>query len=80
MSALCSTLAISFSGSKSAHADDPANRYEKVHTIKLGGEGRWDFLEVDEANRRLFVARETRVVVVDLDAEKPVGEIPLPSR
>jgi len=50
-------------------------RYDKVHTIKIGGEGGWDFLEVDAANRKLYVARSTRVIVVDLDTENVVGEI-----
>jgi DNA-binding beta-propeller fold protein YncE len=52
-----------------------ASRYDKVHTIKIGGEGGWDFLEVDAANRKLYVARSTRVIVVDLESEKVVGEI-----
>ena len=58
-----------------AWAEDPTARYDKVHTIKVGGEGSWDFLEVDAANRRLYVTRNTRVVVIDLDTEKVVGEI-----
>lgn len=57
-------------------AEDAASRYDKVHTIKVGGEGGWDFLEVDAANRKLYVARGNRVVVVDIDTEKVVGEIP----
>jgi DNA-binding beta-propeller fold protein YncE len=59
-----------------ARAEDAAARYDKVRTIKIGGEGGWDFLEVDAANRKLYVTRSTRVVVVDLDTEKVVGEIP----
>src|SRR5260370_777369 len=43
---------------------------------KLGGEGGWDFLEVDATNRKLYVTRGTRVMVVVLDTEKVVGEIP----
>jgi DNA-binding beta-propeller fold protein YncE len=58
-----------------AGAQDPLSRYEKTHTISIGGEGGWDFLEVDPANRRLYVTRGNRVVVVDLDSEKVVGEI-----
>jgi DNA-binding beta-propeller fold protein YncE len=58
-----------------AGAQDPSARYEKVRKISIGGEGGWDFLEVDAANRRLYVTRGTRVVVVDLDSEKVVGEI-----
>jgi DNA-binding beta-propeller fold protein YncE len=59
-----------------AKAQNPLARYQKVHKIEIGGEGGWDFLEVDAANRHLFVTRGTRVVVVDLDTEKVVGEIP----
>jgi DNA-binding beta-propeller fold protein YncE len=58
-----------------ARAQDPTTRYEKAHKIELGGEGGWDFLEVDAANRRLYVTRGTRVVVLDIDTEKVVGEI-----
>ncbi len=58
-----------------AGAQDPTARYEKVRTIKIGGEGGWDFLEVDAANRKLYVARGTRCTVIDLDTEKVVGEV-----
>jgi DNA-binding beta-propeller fold protein YncE len=56
-------------------AQEPTARYEKIHKIPIGGEGGWDFLEVDAANRRLYVARATHVIVVDLGTEKVVGEI-----
>jgi DNA-binding beta-propeller fold protein YncE len=56
-------------------AQDPAARYDTVHKIAVGGEGGWDFLEVDAANRRLYVTRGTHVVVVDIDSEKVAGEI-----
>ena len=71
--ALCSALI--FAPMSSAKAQDPLGRYDKVHTIKVGGDGGWDFLEVDTANHQLFVARGTRVIVIDLDTEKVVGEI-----
>ena len=70
---LCAALI--FSPTPEAEAQDPLARYDTVHTIKVGGAGGWDFLEVDTANRRLYVARSTRVVVIDLDNEKVVGEI-----
>ena len=56
-------------------AQDPAARYDNVRKIAIGGEGGWDFLEVDAANRKLYIARSTRVIVVDLNTEKVVGEI-----
>ena len=55
--------------------NDPVDRYDKVRKIAIGGEGGWDFLEVDSPNRKLYVARGNRVVVVDLETEKVVGEI-----
>ena len=58
-----------------AQAQSPSARYEKVRKITIGGEGGWDFLEVDAVNRKLYVARSTRVIVVDLESEKVVGEI-----
>jgi DNA-binding beta-propeller fold protein YncE len=56
-------------------AQDPLASYQKVHKIAIGGEGGWDFLEVEPAARRLYVTRATRVIVVDLDTESVVGEI-----
>jgi len=47
----------------------------KVHKIKVGGEGSWDYLSVDPAARRLYVSRGNHIVVVDIDAEKVVGEV-----
>jgi YVTN family beta-propeller protein len=72
--AFCAALMLA--PTPNANAQDPTARYNKVHTIKVGGEGGWDFLEVDAANRKLYVARSTHVVVVDLDTEKVVGDIP----
>jgi WD40 repeat protein len=56
-------------------AQDPLAGYEKVRKIAIGGEGGWDFLEVDPGTHRLYVTRGDRVVVVDLDTEAVVGEI-----
>ena len=46
-----------------------------MRKLAIGGEGGWDFLEVDPATQRLFVTRGTHVVVLDLESEKVVGEI-----
>ncbi len=43
--------------------------------IAIGGEGGWDYLSVDAAARRLYVAHATKVVVIDLDTETVVGEV-----
>src|SRR5207249_5439518 len=50
--------------------------YHVVKEIKIGGEGGWDYLEMDSAGRRLYVSHATHVVVVDPDAGKAVADIP----
>src|SRR4030088_2372100 len=50
--------------------------YSVVRTMVIGGDGGWDYVYADSAARRLYVARATRFMVVDLDSGKVVGEIP----
>jgi DNA-binding beta-propeller fold protein YncE len=50
--------------------------YHIINTWKIGGDGGWDYLTADSEARRLYIARATRVMVVDLDSGKQVGEIP----
>jgi len=50
--------------------------YKVSRRITLGGEGGWDYLTFDGDARRLYIARATRVMVVDVDSGKLVGEIP----
>lgn len=50
--------------------------YHITHKIPVGGPGGWDYLEVDAAARRLYVAHEDTVVVIDVDSLKVVGEVP----
>jgi YVTN family beta-propeller protein len=58
-----------------AQAPGPSG-YHLLKKIKLGGEGFWDYLAFDSSTRRLFISRGTKVVVLDVDTEKVVGEIP----
>ena len=50
--------------------------YHLLKKIPLGGEGFWDYLIFDSPTRRLFISRGTKVVVLDVDSGKVVGEIP----
>jgi DNA-binding beta-propeller fold protein YncE len=50
--------------------------YKVVKKWKLGGDGGWDYLIADSAGHRLFIARATRVIVVDTESGMQVGEIP----
>ena len=47
-----------------------------IKTFKLGGEGGWDYLEIDSASRHLFLSHGTHVQVIDADSGKAVGDIP----
>ena len=42
--------------------------YRVTHTYTLGGDGSWDYIVPDPPNHRLFIARQTRVMVVDEDS------------
>jgi DNA-binding beta-propeller fold protein YncE len=50
--------------------------YALAKHFALGGEGGWDYVTADGASKRLYVPRSTRVVVLDTETGKPVGEIP----
>jgi WD40 repeat protein len=58
-----------------AQAQKPSG-FKVSRRITLGGEGGWDFLTFDGDARRLYIARSTRVMVVDVDSGKLAGEIP----
>src|SRR5271168_427044 len=55
-------------------AADPG--YHVIKTYNLGGDGGWDYLNLDSSSRRLYISRATHVMVVDADSGKPVGDIP----
>ena len=50
-----------------------AQHYKVTGNIPIPGEGGWDYLYADSANRTLYVAHNTVVDVVNLDTDKPVG-------
>ena len=49
--------------------------YRVTHTYELGGSGGWDYVVVDPPSHRLYLARQSRVMVVDEDSGKLVGEV-----
>jgi DNA-binding beta-propeller fold protein YncE len=50
--------------------------YRLLHTIAVGGEGGWDYLNVDPAGERLYLSHGSQVEVVDLKTRKVIGTIP----
>lgn len=50
--------------------------YHVAKTFTLGGDGGWDYVALDTVGHRLFVARQTRVMVIDQASGKLLAEIP----
>ena len=57
-------------------AGGPDAAHHVARDIKLGGDGRWDYVVADTAGHRLFIARQTRIMVVDRSSGRVLGEIP----
>ena len=55
---VCSSIAV--------YAQAGKSEYKITNKIQLGGEGGWDYLNVDEAAGRLYVSHASQVMVVDL--------------
>lgn len=53
----------------------PPSSYRVTHTYTLGGDGSWDYIVPDPPNHRLFIGRQNRVMVVDEDTGKLLGEV-----
>jgi DNA-binding beta-propeller fold protein YncE len=49
--------------------------YHFIKEIPVGGDGGWDALTVDSAAQRLYVSHATKVVVIDLNNDRIIGEI-----
>lgn len=65
-------VGVVFSVASAFAAEGP---YHFLKEIVVGGDGGWDYLSVDSAGRRLYASHSTKVVVIDLDSNKVVGEI-----
>jgi DNA-binding beta-propeller fold protein YncE len=50
--------------------------YHVNKTVKLGGDGGWDYLTVDAKARRVYISRGSHVMVVDADSGALIGDIP----
>ena len=59
----------------SALAAQSSSSYRITHTYLLGGDGSWDYVVPDPPHHRVFLARQNRVMVVDEDSGKLLGEV-----
>src|SRR5579864_1417318 len=67
-------LVLTLAAMSSLPAQSPSS-YRITHTYTLGGDGSWDYVVPDPPNHRLFIARQTRVMVVDEDTGMLLGEV-----
>ena len=58
-----------------AAAAPPASGYHLVKKITLAGDGGWDYFSVDPATHRVFIPRQTHMMVLDPDG-KVVNDVP----
>lgn len=59
-----------------AVASASAEEFAVTKKIAIPGQGSWDYLNVDEGARRLYVSHGTQVEVLDLDSLSIVGNVP----
>lgn len=54
----------------------PQSGYHVIKKLAVPGTGGWDYVSVDEAGRRVYIAHATQVEVLDADTAELVGTIP----
>ncbi len=54
----------------------PPSGYHIIKKVTVPGAGGWDYVTVDEAGRRVYIAHATQVEVLDADTSDLVGTIP----
>jgi DNA-binding beta-propeller fold protein YncE len=73
---LAAALCVSAAASHAAPAEGAASPYRLIARYPIGGtEMGYDYLRVDSAKRRVFVAHANRVEVLDIDSGRKVGEL-----
>ena len=55
-------------------AQSPSS-YRITHSYPLGGDGSWDYVVPDPSHHRVFIGRQNRVMVVDTNDGKLLGEV-----
>ena len=52
-----------------------SSTYRVTHAYTLGGDGGWDYVVPDPPEHRVYIGRANRVMVVDADTGKLLGEV-----
>ncbi len=66
-------LMLSLLVSPAIHAQ---TQWKVAKTFHIGGDGGWDYVNVDSQTHRLYVTRSTHTQVIDADSGKVLGDIP----
>jgi DNA-binding beta-propeller fold protein YncE len=69
-------LTLMMRGTAMAAPPQSAANYHLIQSVPIGGDGFWDYLNLDSAGRRIYISHGTHVVVLDADTYKVVGDIP----
>jgi DNA-binding beta-propeller fold protein YncE len=69
-----STFLLTIATATALHAQS-SSFYRVTHTYTLGGNGSWDYIVPDPPNHRLYIARQNRLMVIDADSGKLIGEV-----
>ncbi len=68
-------MVAAFAAVNHANAQDAYKPYSAYKEIPVTGNGNWDYLSVDNVNRRLYLSHGEKVDIVDIDNDTVVGEI-----
>ena len=68
-------LLVFLAASGAVHVGLAQSSYKLEDRWKISGEGSWDYLTVDSAAQRLYVAHQTKVDVIDLTTGKEIGAV-----
>jgi DNA-binding beta-propeller fold protein YncE len=72
---LASTLMLLLAMTSLAAQSSSSSSYVVTHKYVLGGDGSWDYIVPDPPEHRVFIARQTRLMVVDEDHGTLLGEV-----
>jgi DNA-binding beta-propeller fold protein YncE len=76
MTMILATLWLSVAAVELRAGEDTDPYYRVLTSVKLGGEGGWDYLTVDPDAHRLYISRADRVMVVDTKTNTVIHTIP----
>ena len=68
-------LSVVAAPSLSAQSSQSSQSYEITHTYNVGGDGGWDYVVPDAPNHRLFIGRQNRVMVVDMNNGRLIAAV-----